>query len=49
MASSSTSPSLTACMIDLEASKPNQFAKEHYGHKYDGLFCAIEKPVDFES
>jgi hypothetical protein len=36
-------------MIDLQASKPNQFATEHCGCKFEDLFCAIEKPVDFES
>jgi hypothetical protein len=49
MASSSASPSLTTCMIDLEASKPNQFATEHCKCKYEELICAIKKPVDFES
>jgi hypothetical protein len=36
-------------MIDLEASKPNQFATEHSKCKYEELICAIKKPVDFES
>jgi hypothetical protein len=49
MDSTSASPSLTACMIEPENSKPNQFAKEHCNCKYEELLCAIEKPVDFES
>jgi hypothetical protein len=49
MATSSASPSLTACVIELEHSKPNQFAKEHCISKFEELQCAIEKLVDFES
>ncbi|KAK2382684.1 hypothetical protein QL285_070201 [Trifolium repens] len=41
MDSTSVSPSLTACMIDLESSKPNQFAKEHCGESY--LVCVKEE------
>jgi hypothetical protein len=49
MDSTSASPSLTSCMIDLESSKPNKFAKEHCSCKFEELQCVIEKPVDFES
>jgi translation initiation factor 2 alpha subunit (eIF-2alpha) len=49
MATSSASPSLTACVIELAHSKPNQFGKEHCISKFEELQCAIEKLVDFES
>ncbi|KAK2382660.1 hypothetical protein QL285_070179 [Trifolium repens] len=49
MDSTSASPSLTACMIELKNSKPNLFAKEHCPYKFEELQCVIEKPVDFKS
>jgi hypothetical protein len=45
----SSSPRVNACMIDIENSKPNQFAKEQRPFKYEELQFVVEKPVDFES
>ncbi|KAK2435567.1 hypothetical protein QL285_020614 [Trifolium repens] len=45
MASISTS----GCIIDIEKSIPDKFAKDQRPYNYDDLTFAIENPVDFES
>ncbi|KAK2437749.1 hypothetical protein QL285_022606 [Trifolium repens] len=45
MASTSTSK----CIIDIEKSIPDKFAKDQRPYNYDDLTFAIENPVDFES
>ncbi|KAK2356334.1 hypothetical protein QL285_093676 [Trifolium repens] len=45
MASLSTS----GCIIDIEKSIPNKFAKDQRPYKFDELNFAMECPVDFES
>ncbi|KAK2389202.1 hypothetical protein QL285_062812 [Trifolium repens] len=46
---SSSTLKVNACMIDIENSIPNQFAKEQRPFKFEELQFAVEKPVDFES
>ena len=45
MASTSTN----GCIIDIEKSIPDKFAKDQRPYNYDDLTFAIENPVDFES
>jgi hypothetical protein len=45
----SSSPRVNACMIDIENSISNQFAKDQRPVMYEELQFAVEKPVDFES
>ncbi|KAK2427575.1 hypothetical protein QL285_026146 [Trifolium repens] len=48
MASSSSS-SVSACMVLPRESNPTEFAKDQRSYKYDELMVAIENPVDLES
>ncbi|KAK2428654.1 hypothetical protein QL285_027157 [Trifolium repens] len=48
MASSSSS-SVSACMVLPRESNPTEFAKDQQSYKYDELMVAIENPVDLES
>jgi hypothetical protein len=41
--------STSGCIVDLEKSIPNKFAKDQRPYKFDELNFAIECPVDFES
>ena len=41
--------STSGCIVDLEKSIPNKFAKDQRPYKYDELNVAIENPVDLES
>jgi hypothetical protein len=44
-----TSLNTSGCIIDIEKSIPNKFAKDQRPYKFDDLQFAIENPVDFES
>ncbi|KAK2456875.1 hypothetical protein QL285_004202 [Trifolium repens] len=39
----------SGCIVDLENSIPNKFAKDQRPYKFDDLHFAMECPVDFES
>ncbi|KAK2429650.1 hypothetical protein QL285_028071 [Trifolium repens] len=41
--------SISSCIIDIEKSIPDKFAKDQRPYKFDDLTFAIENPVDFES
>jgi hypothetical protein len=41
--------SISSCIIDIEKSIPDKFAKDQRPYKFDDLTFAIESPVDFES
>jgi hypothetical protein len=44
-----TSLQTNHCIIDIEKSTPDKFAKDQRPYKFDDLQFAIENPVDFES
>jgi hypothetical protein len=46
---SSSSLKVNACVVEIENSNPNQFAKDQRPFKFEELQFVVEKPVDFES